>query len=257
MGVAAAWVSSPPFPHLGSRSSTYRIRTVGAMTDHRCGMPTPTVALFSSYQPKNDENSSSGPVEYRSIADVVGGLHGGKYQFGGTEGTGISTSDTFSGHGGTVDAFESLDDEDLPNWAVRMAPTEFQTQNSPLLTVPSNADPMDGMVYFVSVNIQNQERTWEKFFAKLMTKGSVSNGNFVDAGAASVGLSIAPSSGFLAPRGGASNACDASKPYSDTATIHVTQSPDGSSSEGDDEDLWLVVGTEEEKWTYKLDLLKE
>ena len=34
-----------------------------------------------------------------------------------------------------------------------------------------------------------------------------------------VPLVVRPRSGSLAPRGGASNACDASNPYSDSATI--------------------------------------
>jgi hypothetical protein len=228
--------------------------------------------------------------EYRSIAEVVGGLHGGKYQFGGDSIGQIS--DAFSGHGGGYEecdaktrdeAHEIL--EELPNWAKKLAPKN----DAPLLKVPSNADPMDGMVYVASIDIQNQERTWEKFHAKVMTNegGSTSSGGtiatgggggggfaaaaiaaFVEVDAAVCHLSISPRSGSLAPRGGASNACDASKPYSDTATIRVTQTtqtqcPDGSivppTTSGESEsasDLWLVVGTEEEQWTYKLDLLE-
>ena len=274
-GFVAAWVGSPTFPLWCHRHPHRHPR--------RC---------YSSSLLLADNGQES---EYRSIAEVVGGLHGGKYQFGGDSIGGVS--DAFSGHGGGYGEFgakakdEAGEIEELLNWAKKLAPDN----DAPLLRVPSNANPMDGMVYFASIDIQNQERTWEKFYAKVMTNqdGSMtmSSGGipttgrggdfaagaaaFVEVDAAVCHLSISPRSGSLAPRGGASNACDASDPYSDTATIRVTQttqtqSPDGSivpptTKSGESEstsdreresDLWLVVGTEEEQWTYKLDLLE-
>lgn len=205
--------------------------------------PVPVLRL-SSYE----ENENTAP-EYRSIADVVGGLHGGKYQFGGDIGAGIPDS-AFSGQGSTdcSTSDNSINYEELPNWAKKLAPSESQITSPLILSVPSNANPMDGMVYFASVDIQNQERTWEKFYAKLMVCDD-SNGGFVDL--AGTDIAVSPSFGSLAPRGGASNACDASQPYSDKATIRVTQS----SSANANNDTWLVIGTEEEQWTYKLELL--
>jgi len=238
---AAAWVSSP---RVSNHQYSHSVKNICVVT------PT-SFALCSSYN-ENDENNTQ---EYRSIADVVGGLHGGKYQFGGSSSSTGGIPDTaFSGHGGTTDCSTETNEpnEELPNWAKRLAPTESQRLSPLVLNVPSNSNPMDGMVYFASIEIRNQERTWEKFHAKIMARQA---DGFVDVdstSSAAVGLSVAPKSGSLAPKGGASNACDASQPYSDSATISVTQAATGGNTEND---LWLVVGTEEEKWAYKLDLL--
>ncbi len=214
---------------------------------NQCSAP---VLQLSSHEEK--ENASP---EYRSIAEVVGGLHGGKYEFGGDVGAGVPDS-AFSGQGSCMEdgstSNQSINLEDLPNWAKRLAPSESQTTSPLILSVPSNANPMDGLVYFASVDIQNQERTWEKFYAKLMVCDS--NGVFVDVPTISTEIVVSPLSGSLAPRGGASNACDASKPYSDKATIRVTQSSSSRSATSENS-IWLVIGTEEEKWVYKLELL--
>lgn len=236
VSTAAAWVTSPSLSTKYSHSGK-----------NGCVTTPISFALRSSY----NENDEIDTQEYRSIADVVGGLHGGKYQFGG--GTGGIPDTAFSGHGGTDSSTETNElDEELPTWVKRLAPTVSQTLSPIVLSVPSNSNPMDGMVYFASIEIQNQERTWEKFYAKIMTKQA---DGFVELDSASpvVGLSVAPRSGSLAPRGGASNACDASQPYSDSATIRVTQAATGGNT---GEDLWLVVGTEEEKWAYKLKLVE-
>eukprot|EP00533_Pseudo-nitzschia_delicatissima_P002819 CAMPEP_0116088122 /NCGR_PEP_ID=MMETSP0327-20121206/5709_1 /TAXON_ID=44447 /ORGANISM="Pseudo-nitzschia delicatissima, Strain B596" /LENGTH=260 /DNA_ID=CAMNT_0003579197 /DNA_START=93 /DNA_END=875 /DNA_ORIENTATION=+ len=240
--IASAWVSSPVLSISKQYSDSHSV-------NKGCVIPT-TFALRSSYK----ENDGRDTQEYRSIAEVVGGLHGGKYQFGGAAMGGIPDT-PFSGHGGTECQTEIAElDEELPNWAKKLAPTESQTTSPLVLSVPSNSNPMDGMVYFASISIRNQERTWEKFYAKIMAKrpeGFVE----VDCVSSSIGLSVAPRSGSLAPRGGASNACDASKPYSDSATIRITQA-DTNSGESTGDDLWLVVGTEEEKWAYKLHLVE-
>ena len=188
-------------------------------------------------------------------------MHGGKYQFGGfgTPPTSYYDDASFSGHGGVEQERFDDDDEPLPNWAQRMAPNPNSSSNDvTILTVPSNSNPMDGMVYSASIEIRNEERTWEKFYAKLLS--SDGGGGFTEVGFADAGLSVTPRSGSLAPRGGASNACDASQPYSDTAVLRVTQSPDApnkTKNSSTNNDLWLVVGTEEEQWTYALDLLED
>jgi hypothetical protein len=56
--------------------------------------------------------------------------------------------------------------------------------------------------------------------------------------------------GHLAPRGGASNACDASKPYLDSADIRIEFVGDPQAAV--DEELLLVVGTEAEVWRWQL-----
>ena len=240
--------------------------------ENRLSLPD-SVALFSSKGGLGENQGSDS--EYRSVADVVGGLHGGKYQFGSdaTGGAFFQNGDAFSGTGDSGGSQQELfatdtgDDDggELPNWAKRMAPRiEPPGSNHPndckVLKLPSNADPMDGMFHFTSIEIRNQERTWEKFYAKIMVKEAAADGGgFVELPSpeASNLLCVVPSSGFLAPRGGASNACDANKPYSDRATIRIAQNGlwQNDANDGLEERLWLVVGTEEEQWSYKLEFL--
>lgn len=194
--------------------------------------------------------SSSGNEEYRSISDVVGNLHGGKYQFNNFGST--SSSDAFSGRGSKAQniADEDEADVDLPNWAIKMKPSEAAVANPQLLHVPSNSDPMDGMQYSASVDLQNEEISWEKFHCKLMVM--LANGDFTQADESIKShIQVKPKYGSLAPRGGASNACDRTKPYSDRATIRITQGSSSSLHTVNDE-IWLVLGTEEEKWYYML-----
>lgn len=194
--------------------------------------------------------SSSWNEECRSISDVVGNLHGGKYQFKNFGST--SSSDAFSGRGSRAQniADEDEADVDLPNWAIKMKPSEAAVANPQLLHVPSNSDPMDGMQYSASVDLQNEEISWEKFHCKLMVM--LANGDFTQADESIKShIQVKPKYGSLAPRGGASNACDRTKPYSDRATIRITQGSSSSLHTVNDE-IWLVLGTEEEKWYYKL-----
>ena len=85
------------------------------------------------------------------------------------------------------------------------------------------------------VVVHNRYKTWEPFFVALHPP---------EAGHA---WAVEPWQGTLAPRGGANNVCDPSKPYSDTQTLAVRCC----GGEVGDEAL-LVVGTEEEQWTYSL-----
>ena len=59
---------------------------------------------------------------------------------------------------------------------------------------------------------------------------------------------IEPTHGTLAPNGGANNVCDPAKPYPDHAAVVVSCTAGGTPG---DEAL-LVVGTEEEQWTFVL-----
>ena len=194
--------------------------------------------------------SSSENEEYRSISDVVGNLHGGKYQF--NHFGGASSSDAFSGRGSRAQNIADEDEAivDLPNWAMKMKPSEAAVANPQLLYIPSNSNPIDGMKYSASVDIQNEEISWEKFHCKLMVM--LENGDFTEADESIKSyVQVKPKNGSLAPRGGASNACDRSKPYSDRATIRITHDSSSSFHTVNDE-IWLVLGTEEEKWYYKL-----
>lgn len=111
------------------------------------------------------------------------------------------------------------------------------------------------------VRVSNSCRTWEPFIAAV-----------VDGAGARVGSGVRaePAGGTLAPRGGANNACDASRPYPDWVKVSVVVEPAGGGESpmalfagaaaerggGRKEDmpggLFLVVKTEEEQWTFAL-----
>jgi hypothetical protein len=105
----------------------------------------------------------------------------------------------------------------------------------------------------LNVSIANKERTWERFYAKIITSPSTKNASPNN----HYHYELEPITGMLAPRGGANNACDANQPYSDAATIAVTIHPlpnhqgitdlDPTSN-----DTWLVASTEEQTWCWKL-----
>jgi hypothetical protein len=164
--------------------------------------PRPSLSILFSQQNGNQNQNQNG---YRSIADVVGGLHGGKYEFGGDS---SSPSQSFDGRGrggkgqsrfaSLLDDDDDDDDDDnneeeIPNWALKMQPPPH-IANAPMnvgavgavgvaeigvetISIKSNADPMDGMVHSSTVIIQNEERTWEKFHAKIMVRNE--DGEFI------------------------------------------------------------------------------
>ena len=190
----------------------------------------------------------------RSIGDVVGGLHGSKYQFGapgfgaragglehrGVEGASIpqhaprtiplspprhhSPLDTApprtlsaegaqfaealasSGSNGASDGVDGGDESgERPSWAMNLKPSASA----------------DGTLKFrqrgvsLSVRITNVYRAWEKYYAAILPEEPLEAGStddLVDLGA-DFGFEVAISSGVLAPRGGANNVCDPSKPY--------------------------------------------
>jgi len=189
------------------------------------------------YLSNGDEFSRDTP--YRSIGEVVGGLHGGKYQF---EGSGAASDYVLSGPSSLTSSgcAEEVQEKELPNWALRMKPRD----DAVILEVPSNANRQNGMIRSASITITNDERTWEKFYAKIVSSDGAdsSNTKFV----------VRPSTGDLAPRGGASNACDASQPYSDSATLQVIHNESVLDNGG--VEYWLIAGTEEEQWSYRLRL---
>ncbi len=215
--------------------------------------------LTSSFCPgshhpfKNSMLASTNDNEsYRSIADVVGGLHGGKYQFG--PGSSSFDQPNFSGTGSRrgINNPDDEEPEEIPNWVTRMKPldTDDFHNNADIVSVQSNANKMDGMVHATTVVIQNQERTWEPFYAKVMIRQE--SGDFVEV-ERGYQLSVKPRFTHLAPRGGASNACDANKPYSDSVELKVFHQGNNVDSSTD---CWLVAGTEEEKHYYRIEILQ-
>jgi len=262
------------------RSHAHSVRT--AESDRFLSPPPPPLSYPHSPTTLRATENNDEPQRppYRSIGEVVGGLHGGKYRFGtGSGGTGNNAQPdpNFAGRGSRRsstdgdDGNDGVDDDgDTPNWARRMnlpSPppdnTATDTDNIGVVEVPSNANRTDGKLRTATVSIRNDERTWEKFYAKIVPAVDSGRSETVDGGRVlweDVPFCVAPRTGFLAPRGGASNACDASKPYSDSGTLCVYHR-EGTLLEmqlldGTDIDTavqwWLVAGTEEEKWYYKI-----
>lgn len=160
--------------------------------------------------------------------------------------------------------------EEIPNWARKMQPPAHIV-NAPIdsqmnvgkIHIKSNNAELNAIVHSSTVIIQNDERTWEKFHAKIMVLKE--DGEFVTV-PRNYMLDVKPKLGHLAPRGGASNACDANKPYSDSVTLHIFHRPvlrietltcgaeGGTSNELQCNNHWLVAGTEEEKFYFEIEL---
>jgi hypothetical protein len=115
------------------------------------------------------------------------------------------------------------DTGETPRWAQRLAP-ECDKLAGALAIAPGSQG---------SVTASNRYKTWEPFFVALHPPEAP--------------WEVEPSQGTLAPRGGANNVCDPSKPYADSQAFVVRCC----GGEVGDEAL-LVVGTEEEQWTYSL-----
>merc|ERR1711957_1069630 len=101
--------------------------------------------------------------------------------------------------------------------------------------------------------------TWEKFFVTIHSSSPSLSSVHPPM------ITAMPRSGTLAPRGGASNACDSSKPYADSVTIVVSRSDNTigtgmgkgereGEGEGDEGNrwCWLIIGTEDEKWHHRI-----
>ena len=95
-----------------------------------------------------------------------------------------------------------------------------------------------------SVRIENDGRLWERYYAFVLPDDKHHR------------FRVFPTAGTLAPREGAPNVCDETKPYSDAATISVEWDADAAAAEGQSEGgdglRLLVVGTEAEVWTHRL-----
>ena len=175
----------------------------------------------------DDEYDSS-----RSVGDYVKNLHGGKYNFGLGNVAGHEFADSLYASNTCSDEDKSgyiNPDEDLPNWANKLCN----------LNIPSNEFELQQFITIKlgdTIAIKNDERSWEKFYAFIIPPED------------NVDFRIWPETGFLAPRGGASNACDETKPYLDSAELRVHQL-----HENTKDVCWIVIGTEETTWRYRLE----
>lgn len=189
---------------------------------------------------------AASPDEYagdtkRSIGDVVSNLHGGKYQFensyaAGSTRIGQEFAESLYASDDCTDDDDEVDE--MPKWALRMMDPLMHLHKPVISTLVFE----DGINEH-TISIKNDERSWEKFYAFILPVQPNEQET-------SSLFAVQPKTGTLAPRGGASNACDANAPYSDIKTITVRYTIDGSSSSTDER--MLVVGTEAEVWRYLL-----
>ncbi|EJK47507.1 hypothetical protein THAOC_33763 [Thalassiosira oceanica] len=179
----------------------------------------------------------------RSVGDVTGNLHGGKYQFydqyiaGGSLAGREFAESLYSGPGcgGDDNVIESDDENaDLSMWVQRLVDPNEQ-RDRPFVGTLS----FDNDARIHRVTIKNDERSWEKFHAFVLPMEEDVSECF----------EICPTSGSLAPRGGTTNACDETKPYSDSANVSIKWKGDGNAGR----EIMFVVGTEAEVWRYHVE----
>lgn len=198
------------------------------------------------------DGANDNPLSLTSIGDVVKNLHGGKYQFSETQ---YLAGGSFAGQqfaeslyslGGVDESLEIENDgvDELPKWAMRLQNSLEQSAKPVMATLLFDKEKSTH-----AISIKNDERSWERYYAFILP-----NNNHDDCGLC--GFRVSPATGSLAPRGGASNVCDESKPYSDSAVITMQWSgEDDVDVVGPGEkDLVLVVGTEAEVWRYRLSI---
>ena len=203
-------------------------------------------AMTSLYNYHNSDPEAESDImndgSSTSIGDVVQNLHGGKYQFSETQylagssmaGQQFAESLYSGGNDGSILGEFDNEDEELPKWALRLQDMSVQSTKTILDTLT-----FDSMHTSHTITIKNDERSWEIYHAFILPN----NGSGV--------FRVSPSTGSLAPRGGASNVCDETKPYSDTVDICIECTREGVG--GGEENLWLfIVGTEAEAWRYCL-----
>ena len=186
---------------------------------------------------EDDNNNMS-----TSIGDVVQNLHGGKYQFSdaGNSFVGQQFAESlYSGGSGQVYEVDDNDDDDA-KWVLLLQDMSEQSTKPILDTLLFDKE---NTVHTIS--IQNEERSWEKYYAFLLPKNDVKDDD------ASYYKLSSPKGGSLAPRGGASNVCDPSQPYSDSSAITIEWIGGEWTDNCVAENMrLLVVGTEAKVWRY-------
>ena len=176
--------------------------------------------------------------QYNGLGEAVGGVHSGKYHFDLTksfEGESFASAlASSSGPTTQMDCYVTDDsNETWPKWATR---TRGQVSEDEL---PRVVVPADGMA---TVKVVNPLRTWEPFYASIFLRAE--GEGIIEADE----FAVSPRKGTLAPRGGANNVCDPSKPYSDAIELTVRRC--GSAPAGG---ARLLVRTEEEQWMFLLE----
>ena len=168
-------------------------------------MPSGSLSASCAYAPRPAPSLAGIRCQQdRSLSDAVGYVHGGKYQFDET----YNVAHQFTS-GGEITA--QVVAGNTMNLSELVKPETDMLQGTLVLT-PSRS--------LAAVSIVNEEMSWERFVVRLV------GGDGADT-AADVAVTVTPESGDLAPRGGANNVCDPSKPYKDSAPITLSLSRHG------------------------------
>ena len=203
------------------------------------------VLLFSQEPSSPNDQSTGGTSTSTSIGDITQNLHGGKYQFSDTQylagsslmGQQFAESLYSSSCHDDEDAVFEEEDDELPKWALKLQQPD-EHDGKQLTGILSFSDNVKSH----TISITNDERSWEKYYAYILPNNNLEQY-----------FQISSLRGHLAPRGGASNACDASKPYSDSASVTIELIGDNHAAITGQRVL-LVVGTEAEIWRYQLNV---
>ncbi|KAL7465525.1 hypothetical protein ACHAXS_005842 [Conticribra weissflogii] len=241
-----------------------------------------TSSSFSLSDDNIRNNNEDREDEGISIGDVVHNLHGGKYQFSETQylaGQSVMgrqfANALYSGGSSECDNLWNDEEDDeggsrLPKWVLRLKDPNSHVGKpiAGVLEFDSKEDIGVGSGNSATVSIKNEERSWEKYYAFIIPlwKKIDDDNDWNATHLATQGITdsvhiskfqiMSPKWGYLAPRGGASNACDESKPYSDGASITIKWNGLSGKKEYSRQDygdsLLLVIGTEAEIWRYRL-----
>jgi hypothetical protein len=137
------------------------------------------------------------------------------------------------------DPSQDLTDDPLPKWALCPPGIPVAT----LYLAPHLRS---------TIRITNPYISWEPFHARLVASSPATL-------AAAAAIRVDPARGVLAPRGGANNACDPTKPYPDSCALALALAspPPGpaaaiAAEEDGAEALHLVVCLEQCSWTWEV-----
>ena len=227
------------------------------------------IFVEASAEGSSSSSSSDNSSNSRSIGDVVQGLHGGKYQFNhpGINYDGQNFAETGYGSGliGDDEEVTYYDDQQqepaIPNWALKLQQLDYDDDDDdhyPTIDVSSSSSLLES-----SIQIKNNERSWEKFYAFIVSdnNNNYNNGDSEDEIVEVV--TVEPNVGMLAPRGGKSDnfqdnavltvkVIRGSRRSTTTSAPSSTTTTTTTSNIMDKKKFWLVAGTEEDKWIYRI-----
>uniref|UniRef100_A0A7S4UN97 NADH:ubiquinone oxidoreductase intermediate-associated protein 30 domain-containing protein n=1 Tax=Ditylum brightwellii TaxID=49249 RepID=A0A7S4UN97_9STRA len=216
---------------------------------------------------EDQQQQQTPPNRRRSVSDYMGGHHAGKFDFD-TRISGVTSLnyekslifDDLAGSDGSdgIKILASIEDHDSdPKWATRNVFGSSGDSSTVLIEGTINLAENDAVNSGVGVMVKNDEISWEPFYVTIEKLGQ----RTAIISPSELGLRISPSNGNLAPRGGANNACDESRPYSDRWEIKISKTSSNYAKkdydaclDGSINDLCLVVRTEMDFWIWKISM---